>query len=89
MDIGKYEMLKKAFGTCRIHLPANIYLLKVNNGNTKKRCEICSKLTIKTLTPFSNVSIIDFEQVNVSWDTLFQHILLVVVITKWSEKILL
>ena len=27
---------------------ANIYLLKVNNRNTKKRCEICSKLTIKT-----------------------------------------
>ena len=27
---------------------ANIYLRKVNNRNTKKRCEICSKLTIKT-----------------------------------------
>ena len=26
----------------------NIYLFKVNNGNTKKRCKICSKLTIKT-----------------------------------------
>ena len=24
-----------------------IYLLKVNNGNTRRRCEICSKLTIK------------------------------------------
>ena len=28
--------------------PANISLLKVNNGNTRKRREICSKLTIKT-----------------------------------------
>ena len=28
--------------------PANIYVLKVNNRNTRKRCEICSKLTIKT-----------------------------------------
>ena len=28
--------------------PANIYLLKTNNRNTRKRCEICSKLTIKT-----------------------------------------
>ena len=28
--------------------PANIYLFKVNNRNTRKRCEICSKLTIKT-----------------------------------------
>ena len=30
------------------HCPANIYLFKVNNKNTRKRCEICSKLTIKT-----------------------------------------
>ena len=29
--------------------PPNIYLFKVNNRNTSKRCEICSKLTIKTL----------------------------------------
>ena len=28
--------------------PANIYLLKVNNKNTRKRCEICSKIIIKT-----------------------------------------
>ena len=28
--------------------PAGIYLLKVNNRNTGTRCEICSKLTIKT-----------------------------------------
>ena len=27
--------------------PAGIYLLKVNNRNTRARCEICSKLTIK------------------------------------------
>ena len=29
--------------------PAENYLLKVNNRNTRTRCEICSKLTIKTL----------------------------------------
>ena len=28
--------------------PANNYLLKVDNRNTRKRCDICSKLTIKT-----------------------------------------
>ena len=28
---------------------ANIYLFKINKRNTRKRCEICSKLTIKTL----------------------------------------
>ena len=34
-------------GIC-INNPAGIYLLKVNNRNTRTRCEICSKLTIKT-----------------------------------------
>ena len=28
--------------------PAGICLLKVNNRNTRTRCEICPKLTIKT-----------------------------------------
>ena len=28
--------------------PASIYLFQVKNRNTKKRCEICSKLTIET-----------------------------------------
>ena len=28
--------------------PDRIYLLKVSNRNSRKRCEICSKLTIKT-----------------------------------------
>ena len=54
--------------------PVNIYLFKVNNRNTKKRCEVCSKLTIKTperlhwpWTYFNSVSIIEFEQVIVNW----------------------
>ena len=29
-------------------IPMGIHLLKVNNRNTRTRCEICSKLTIKT-----------------------------------------
>ena len=29
-------------------MPDNIYLFKVNNRNTGKRCQICSKLTMKT-----------------------------------------
>ena len=29
-------------------IPANINLFKVHNRNTGKRCELCSKLTIKT-----------------------------------------
>ena len=30
------------------YFPANIFLFKVNNRNTRKKCETCSKLTIKT-----------------------------------------
>ena len=29
------------------YLPGNIYLFKFNNRNTRKKCEICSMLTIK------------------------------------------
>ena len=55
----------------------------MNNKNTRKKCELCSKLTIKTpervvvnffivnlltyFTPFSSVSTACFEQVNGSW----------------------
>ena len=61
--------------------PANIYLFKVNNRNTRKRCKLCSKSTTKTpsfwcfivnlnmFTLFSSVSVVDLEQVNVSWVT--------------------
>ena len=28
------------------HSSANIYLFKVNSKNSRKRCEICSKLTV-------------------------------------------
>ena len=45
--------------------PENIDLLKVNNRNTKERCEICSKLTIKTSDQRqwcrSGVFIVNFE----------------------------
>ena len=32
----------------KLNVPAGIYLLKVNKRNITTRCEICSKLTIKT-----------------------------------------
>ena len=32
----------------QFYYPANIYWFKVNNRNTRKRCDICSKLTRKT-----------------------------------------
>ena len=39
--------LKSLKSINHIPTPANIYLLKVNNRNTRKRCEISSKLKIK------------------------------------------
>ena len=29
-------------------IPTNIYLLKIKNKSTRKRCQICSKVIIKT-----------------------------------------
>ena len=43
-----FAMYLKCFVGFRRPFPAGIYLLKVNNGNTRTICEICSKLTIKT-----------------------------------------
>ena len=55
-------------------------MLKVNNRNTRTRCEICLKLTIKTserrhwyrsgvpIVNFEYISPFNFEQVNVGWD---------------------
>ena len=54
------------------HFPAGIYRLRVNNRNTRTRCEICTKLTIKVsviivnfkhITPCSSVSVVNFEHV--------------------------
>ena len=54
------------------HIPASIYVFKVKKRNSGKRCEIYSKLIINTrmtsMTSFFSVSIVDFEQVNFSWD---------------------
>ena len=47
--------------------PAGIYLFKVNNRNTRTRCEICSKLTINTPQRRqwrrSGVFIVNFEHI--------------------------
>ena len=36
-------------------IQANIYLFKVNHRNTKKRCEICSKLAIKDIEDIEDI----------------------------------
>ena len=47
--------------------PAGNYMFKVNNRNTRTRCEICSKLTIKTperrYWRRSDVFIVNFEHI--------------------------
>ena len=49
-------------------IPVGLYLLKVNNRNTRTWCEICSKLTIKTTERRhwrrSGVFIVNFEYVS-------------------------
>ena len=42
--------MKMKLEKCEINVATqqNIYLIKFNNRNTRKRLEICSKLTIKT-----------------------------------------
>ena len=49
--------------------PVGIYLLKVNNRNTRASCEICSELTVKTPERghYFSVSIVNFEQVIADW----------------------
>ena len=65
-------------------IPVGNYMFKVDNRNTRTRCEICSKLTMKTqerrhcsgvfivnFEHISSVSIVNFEQVNADWDDPF------------------
>ena len=48
-------------------------MFKISNRNTRTRCETWSKLAIKTperrcFAPCSSVFILNFEQVNASWE---------------------
>ena len=48
-------------------------MFKVNKRNTRTRCKIWSKLTIKTperpyFTPCCSIFIVNFEQVNADWE---------------------
>ena len=48
-------------------IPANLHLFKANNSNTRERCEICSKLAIKTLQRRQHQSgafIVNFEYIS-------------------------
>ena len=51
-----------------LFIPINFYLFKVNHRNTRKRCEICSKLSIKTPErrqwPLSGIFIANFKLIS-------------------------
>ena len=44
--------------------PVGNYMFKVNNRNTRARCEICSKLTIKTPERRHGAFIVNFEHIS-------------------------
>ena len=46
--VKKLLHFKKAMSSRMNYVLANIHLFKGNNRNARKRCEMCSKLTIKT-----------------------------------------
>ena len=63
----------------------NIYLFRVNNSNTRKRREICSKLAIMSLQRRSTVFIVNFEYIYT-----FLHLFLVFLYCwLWTIKCLL
>ena len=67
-DMRSIRMLKICGKPICKPLPAGIYLFKVNNRNTRTRCEICSKLTINTPERRqwrrSGVFIVNFEHIS-------------------------
>ena len=54
------------FAFLRFSFPAGIYLLKFNSKNTRARCKICLKITIKKPEQHrrSSVVIVNFEHIS-------------------------
>ena len=69
------------------HYPVSIYFFKVNNGNSREICELCSKLRIKPpdqrLQPGG--SIVHFEQIS-RIILLFPLLILNIVTMFWTSK---
>ena len=71
-ELNAFEVFRKCFIANYNHhanaIPANIYLFKINNRNIRKRCEICSKLTIKPPERHhwrhSGVFLVNFKQIS-------------------------
>ena len=81
-----HSALLRRFGSLLL-LETNIHQFHVNNRSTSKRCEICLKLTInirqRRHSPFSSVSIVDFEQANVCC---FQHFKIIFLLINFFLK---
>ena len=73
-------MLHRVLNTAPTN-PASIFVIKVNNGNIRATCGICSKLTIKTpelwtyFTPGSRASIVNFEHEIACWEYITNKVL--------------
>ena len=79
---GDYDRVKLV---CRDYIPADSHMFKFHNISNRTMCEICSELKTTErrssfwclycylwtyFTPFSSVSIVNFEEVNAGWDHL-------------------
>ena len=83
-DTKRENRIRHTAGTL-VLFPAGNYMFKVNNRNTRARCEICSKLTINIperrqrlwtyFTRCSSVPIVNFEHVNTGcvWEKIKNH----------------
>ena len=67
---------------CVICDPANKYMLKANNRNTRKRCEICSKLTTKTPKRRRDIVLVCFI-VNFEHISFLFLVFLLLALNKW------
>ena len=63
----KETTMKENFWHASNYCPTNKFMVKVNNRNTRKKCEICSKSTVKTperrQRRRSGVFIVNFEHI--------------------------
>ena len=78
----RFILTRKTKELTAIDVPAGNYMFKVSNRNTRARCEVCSKLIIKTLERHhwghSGVFIVNCEHIS--------HFVLVFLLSTLSKK---
>ena len=63
-SIREWSLMGEWINNHFMYIPTSIYLFKVKNENTRARCEICSKLKIRTPERHSGVFIVNFEHIS-------------------------